>query len=153
MTSTQKVTPKILFENLSSLKSGELTSLKNSLISAIECAFLKKFSEGNDRPCDESDFEEEKKEIETHVSYIRLIIDDLLTNSCFFQNDTVADRQLLVLILILCGENVKHKLWNTECTVENCVYILKQICKFFKILDAATLVRKIVYFFKTLILI
>lgn len=136
------MTPEILFKNLNSFKNSDISSLKEALKTAIRCSFAEKFAQGDERPCENNDFSESKKYNEANILFLWSIFEDLVETGylCGEKIAVCMDKNLLALILIICGENVDLKPWNTEKTVESCKLILCIILKLFNCCDVSSLV-------------
>ncbi|KAL0271805.1 UNVERIFIED_CONTAM: hypothetical protein PYX00_008790 [Menopon gallinae] len=138
---------KNIYNSLETLKQGSRSVFYDSLKTALKSCLVLEFTQGNERPCQEEDFSDFRKENESNLFYLKLIFEDLIRCEYFKQHaphlkqiknlskDSYVpgiDDEILALIFIVCGENVVMSPWNTTCTVENAYDIIGMVLKLYK---------------------
>ncbi|XP_034936052.1 TELO2-interacting protein 2-like [Chelonus insularis] len=120
-----------LSEELEKIKiSNFSSSLIRNFIYLIENTYVPQFSHGEHHPCDEHDYEDFRKIIDTNLEQIKYNFYDVLKS---IKDDCDKQLPILIHLIIIVGEQSEQSHWNTQKSVSLAHNILEEICNFLNI--------------------
>ncbi|XP_034235425.1 TELO2-interacting protein 2-like [Thrips palmi] len=132
----ESVDSDIVFLNSINLTADVLPSSWVSLGKVIKASLLPEQTYGEDRPAEEADFESHRKDV---VNKLKSVL-NFIRKFVSIVPSQVFDRDLLVWLLILCGEHHFPDLWTTDETREVAVLCVQELCSFYDCSSVSQLV-------------
>jgi hypothetical protein len=99
--------------------------------SAIVETYIPQMLVGNERPCEESDFEKYLLSIESRLKSLTLIFEQIVKNLGCEESRTIStiSKNRAVCLLLLCGEHVVDNKWTTKETIKYSEELIRHLCK------------------------
>lgn len=129
------MTSEDIYKSLEKLTLNDFSAFTKSFKKVLSNCMVPKFDKGHERPIDNKDFHQFKAQNEMNVYYVKLIWEDLIKKEFFnrhsgeneLTNNINDSNEILLLSLVIIGENHDEFLWNTSNSVTYCQELLKII--------------------------
>jgi hypothetical protein len=124
----------MLFDILEFLRKGGNEIPKHiweNVENAILETYVPQMTVGNERPCEESDFEKYLLNIGCRLKSLALIFEQIVKNVGCEESRTIKgiSKNRAVCLLLLCGEHVVDDKWTTRETIKYSEELISHLCK------------------------